>query len=77
MPTEQDREADGLGLDDHLRGHVVGTGDQLARLRHVVGSARAAEVRVDEDARADGADDAADAMDTEHVEAVVVAEQRS
>ena len=57
--------------DDDLRAHAgvaPGAGD-------VVVDARAAESRVVEHARQDGAEDAADAVHAEHVERVVVAER--
>ena len=47
--------------------------DALA-IFHALDNARAAEGGVDDDASADGADDAANAVDAEHVEAVVVLE---
>ena len=63
-----------LALDDHLAHHVVGAGDHRARLGRIVGDALAAEERRVEDAGHDRADDAADAVDAEHVERVVIAE---
>src|SRR5258706_554871 len=65
------RGADAPDLGDHLRREVV--------IRDLAGGvihdARAAEGRIHQDAGAERADDAADAVDAEHVERVVIAER--
>src|SRR5258705_1412544 len=65
------RRADAPGLRDHLRREVV-VGDLAGGVIH---DARATEGRIHQDAGAERADDAADAVDAEHVERVVVAER--
>src|SRR5690606_3709903 len=60
-----DRDEDAADLRPHLGAHG-----------HAFGIADAAERPGDQDAGADRADDAADAVDAEHVEAVVVADRR-
>src|SRR5258705_1632282 len=65
------RGADAPGLRDHLRREVV-VGDLAGGVIH---DARATEGRIHQDAGAERADDAADAVDAEHVEGVVVAER--
>src|SRR5262249_49603754 len=68
-PRPDQRQGHGLGLGDHLRGHVV-----VADLTGcIVEHAGAAEPGCREEPGADGADDAADAMHAEHVERVVIA----
>ena len=62
-----DDGADTPQLADHLGGHV-----EVADLvGHVVIDARSAKSRIDEDAGQDGAENAADAMDTEDIERVI------
>src|SRR5712675_1700748 len=65
------RGADAPGLRDHLGSEVV-VRDLAGGVVH---DARAAEGRIHQDAGAERADDAADAVDTEHIERVVIAER--
>src|ERR1700712_400692 len=65
------RGADAPGLRDHLGSEVV-VRDLADRVGH---DARAAEGRIHQDAGAERADDAADAVDAEHIERVVIAER--
>src|SRR3954454_22458317 len=67
------RGADAPDLGDHLRREVV-IGN-LRRDRGVVDDARTTQRRIDEDAGAEGADNAADAVHAEYIEGVVVAER--
>ena len=63
MPESSSVDATPQHCGDHLRGEVV-----VADLAGGVVHACAAEGRVHQDAGAESADDAADAVDAEHVE---------
>ncbi len=66
-------EQHGLHLDQHLRFHVVLARRGKAGLQRIVGETDAAEVGRDQNAGADRPDDAADAMDAEDIEGIVIA----
>src|SRR5882724_2337218 len=65
------RGADAPALRNHLRSEVV-VGDLAGGVVHDAG---ATERRIHQDAGAERADDAADAVDAEHVERVVIADR--
>ena len=72
-PVHSDRGADRPELGHHLAGEIVGA--SLGDRRGVVDPALPAERGVGDDAGADRADDAADAVDAEHVQRVVILER--